>query len=88
MFFPNFTQPQQMMDAWKKAVESGVGRMEGMSEQVTSMQDTAHTRATASVDEAAKLMKDTLAYQQQLGAEWRKAWFGAVKQSMSMFSGA
>ena len=88
MFFPNFTQPQQMMDAWKKAVESSVTRMEGMAEQVTSAQDTAHTRANEGVDEAAKLMKDTLAYQQQLGAEWRKAWFDSVKQSMNMFSGA
>jgi hypothetical protein len=87
MFFPNFTQPQQMMDAWKKAMESSVTRMEGVHQQVATVEASAHTRATEGVDEMAKLMKDTLAYQQQLGAEWRKAWFESVKQSINMFSG-
>jgi len=88
MFFSSFTQPQQMMDAWKTAVESSMSRMEGVSEQVATMQEGAHTRARASVDEAAKLMKDSLAYQQQVGAEWRKAWFDSMKKSMSLFNGS
>ena len=40
------------------------------------------------MDEAAKLMKESVSYATQLSAEWRKLGFEAISKSADMVTGA
>ncbi|MEM1030262.1 MAG: hypothetical protein AAF928_11135 [Myxococcota bacterium] len=85
MSLPDFTQPQQIVDAWRTSVERATDRIEAMADQVASAEEAWFARANAAVDERAKLMKGALAYQQQVSTEWRRAWLGLVARSMNTF---
>jgi hypothetical protein len=73
---------QQWLDFWKKAVEEQTRRAELVTGEWGKIEGKSHEQVSAMVDEMAKLTKESLAYQAQLGAEWRKMWLEATKKSV------
>ncbi|MBW2457445.1 MAG: hypothetical protein JRI68_23260 [Deltaproteobacteria bacterium] len=86
MFYPNFAQPQQFFDMWKKMVEGHITRLEALNEQMSSASELSVTKATEAIDETAKLMKSSLSYTQELASEWRKQSLEVTKQATSMMN--
>jgi len=86
MFFPQFTQPQQIFDAWRKMVTDHISRLEALEAQFRTTEEQTAERTTEAIDEAAKLMKTSLSYTAELGAQWRKQTLEATKQAASMMT--
>ena len=77
------SQAQQMSDAWKKAVEDQVGRMESAFAEAARLQAAGVEQMTGAIDQMAKLQKDTLGYMTQLADEWRKLSLDAARRATS-----
>jgi hypothetical protein len=86
MFYPQFAQPQQFFDLWKKMVEGQVTRIEALNDQLSSASEVTVTRASEAIDESAKLMKASLSYSRELADEWRKQSLEVTKQATSMMN--
>jgi hypothetical protein len=68
-----FSQVQQAaMGAWRKALEDHMARTLSVVGRVSEMETKGQAQATAAIDEWARLMKETLSYQAELSAEWRR----------------
>lgn len=76
-----FPQVQQAMDAWKKAMDEQMARMTNLFEEVGKLSEKSLQQTMTSVDEMAKLVKESLVYANNLGAEWRKMTVEATKQA-------
>lgn len=87
MFMPSFSQPQQILEAWKKTMDGQITRLESLTEQVSQVETQGHTRTTEAIDEAAKLVKDGLSYNQKLATEWRQLMIESTKQTLGMVTG-
>ena len=72
MFYPGFTQPQQILDMWTKATKDHLDRMEQLGEQLSKAQGQGVERAQQAIDESAKLMKESMTYALNLSREWQK----------------
>ena len=88
MFFPNFTQPQQMFAAWTKMATDNLARLETLEAQLKETEDQRVAQAQEAIDESAKLMKASLTYWQELQQAWRKQTIEATKQVTQMAGGA
>jgi DNA integrity scanning protein DisA with diadenylate cyclase activity len=76
-----FAQTQQAMDAWKKLMEEQMKRLSGVFEEAAKLSDKSVQQAVTGIDEMAKLMKESVSYVNQLGAEWRKLAMDATKNA-------
>lgn len=76
-----FAQVQQAMDVWKKAMDEQMSRVTAMFEEVGKLSEKSLQQTVTSVDEMAKLVKETLTYANNLGTEWRKMTLDATKQA-------
>jgi ribosome modulation factor len=72
---------QQWLGFWTKAMTDQQHRAEALGEEWAKIQDKNIAQAGTVLDEIAKLTKESLAYQAQLGAEWRKLWMDGVKKA-------
>jgi hypothetical protein len=79
MFSTPFTQPQQMFSAWQSLMSDSAGRFEQIASQLAEAEASAATRANEAIDEYAKLMKATLAYQRDLATAWRTQMLEAIR---------
>ena len=68
-----FSQMQHAaLAAWQKQVEEQMARTLAIYGRVAELETKGAAQATTAIDEWARLMKETLAYQAELGAEWRR----------------
>ena len=88
MFWTSFAQPQHFGDIWVKSMKDHVARVEAMNKEFERVEAQGADRASEALDEVAKLTRESMAYAQKLGAEWRKAYLDALKKSAEMFGGA
>jgi hypothetical protein len=86
MFFPQFTQPQQFFSAWTKMATDNLAKLEAAQAQMKSAEDQQVQRAGEAIDEAAKLMKASLSYWQDMSQAWRKQSVDATKQAATMIN--
>jgi len=86
MFYPNFAQPQQYFELWKKMVDGHISRLEALNEQLNTAGELSVTKFSEAVDETAKLMKASLSYTNELAGEWRKQSLEVTKQATSMMN--
>lgn len=66
---PDFTQ---MQHDYAKVMTEQMGRMNQALSEMTRLHAEATTHATRAIDDAAKMMKDTLVHTQQMTAEFHK----------------
>jgi hypothetical protein len=81
MFKDTFFAPQQLMTFWKKAGDDQLQRMQTLGDEWAKMEAKGFEQWSSTVDEMAKLTKESLAYSAQLTNEWRKTWLDAVKKN-------
>lgn len=74
--------------AWTKAWFEPLERIEAVYEQMAKMQSASLDQARKNVDEAARLAKESIAYAEQLTAQWRALSFDAAKRTAEMFAAA
>lgn len=84
MFFSQFTQPQQFFAAWTKLATENLTRLEALESQMKDVENQNVERASEAIDEAAKLMKASLSYWQEMSQAWRQQSVEATKQVASM----
>lgn len=72
---------QQRLGFWQKALEDQARRAELLAGEWAAIEGKGFQQVSGAVDELAKLTRESLAYQAQLGAEWRKMWLEAAKKS-------
>ena len=58
--------------AWQKAIADQMSRTTALFGRIATAEATGAQHAITAIDEWSKLMKESLAYQGQLAAEWRK----------------
>ena len=83
MFFPQFTQPQQFVELYRKMVSDHLTRLEGLSAQLESVETKSYERAAEAIEETSKLMKASFDYSQELASAWRKQALEVAKQAAS-----
>lgn len=81
--FNPFTQMGKMMETWTKMAEDSTSRASAFWTEIDKADTQRVERATAAIDEVARLQKETLAYSAKLGAEMRKMSADALKQMTS-----
>lgn len=86
MFFPQFTQPQQFFAAWTKMATENLTRLEALEAQMKEVENQNAERATEAIDEAAKLMKASLTYWQDMSQAWRAQSMETTKQVATMMN--
>jgi hypothetical protein len=74
--------------AFKKMVDEQFTRMENMYAEYGRYEKQGIEQANATIDELARLMKDSVDYSRQLSAEWRKMAKDATKRAAEMWSAA
>jgi hypothetical protein len=73
---------------WTKAWIDPLERIEAIYDQVAKMQAASVEQARKNVDEAARLTKESIAYTEQLTAQWRALSFDAARRMAEMFAAA
>jgi hypothetical protein len=81
MFQSEILQSSKWLEMWSVSAAEHIARMEQMSAQLDRMQAEGLARAQAAVDEGARLLKETLRYNAELAAEWRKISADAMKKA-------
>jgi hypothetical protein len=69
------------MSFWKKAAEDHVARVKSITDEWVKLEGKGYEQAGQMVDEMAKLTKESLAYNAQLAAEWRKLMLDALSNA-------
>ena len=84
-FFPFAlpTVPFFGADAWKQAADAWLGRMTALPEEAAKVEALGAERARATIDESARLARESLAYSLNLSAEWRKLMTETTRQMIA-----
>jgi hypothetical protein len=72
MFFDPIVQSQKALELWTKATQEQLARMAELARNVDATTEQVNTRTREAIDESARLMKASLEYATNLGAEWRR----------------
>jgi hypothetical protein len=83
-----FAQWTKALEAWQKIADDSIARTAAFYAELDKAEAKNVERAESAIHELAKLTKDTLAYQAQLGAEWRKLSIEALQQAAAFGSEA
>ncbi len=81
MKFDPFAQWTKAFETWQKIADDSIARTVAFYAEVDKVEAKNIERAESAIHEIAKITKDTLAYQAQLGAEWRKLSIEAFQQA-------
>ncbi|MBX3231317.1 MAG: hypothetical protein KIT84_10270 [Labilithrix sp.] len=79
-----FTQMGKMMETWTKMAEDSASRASAFWAEMEKADSQRVERASAAIDEVARLQKESLAYGARVGAEMRKLSVDAMKQVTSL----
>lgn len=83
--FAPFTQWTRTWDVWQKMAEDSLSRTTSFYDEMDRLEAKGVERAETAIHELAKMTKETLAYNAQLGAEWRKLSLEALQKASSAF---
>ncbi len=78
------SQVQETQAAWKKLVGDQVARFELGYAEVARMQEQIIAHNKHSIDEMAKLQRESVEYVAQLSAEWRKLTIEATRKAVEL----
>lgn len=74
-------QAQQNLDSWKKMVDEQMARVTSIYDELSKVEGKQIDQLRSGIDEAAKMMKESLAYATQLTAEWRRLSLEATRRA-------
>jgi hypothetical protein len=80
------TQVQQFATFWQKAFGEQLDRWDTMMTEVGKLETKGFEQVCANVDEAARLAKESVAYTNLLGAQWRKLAVDSARQALDLTS--
>lgn len=69
-----------------KMAEENIARMEAFYSEMTRLQEKSVEQTTAAIDEAAKLMKEQVAYGAKLATEWQRIALESSRQAAEMMT--
>jgi hypothetical protein len=84
MFETSATQVQQATTFWQKALGEQVDRWEAMMGQVGKLEAKGFEQVVSTIDEAARLSKESTAYANLLTAQWRKLAVDSSRQMLDL----
>jgi hypothetical protein len=76
---------QQAAAFWQKAIAEQIDRWDSMLSEVGKLETKGFEQICSNVDEAARLAKESAAYANLLGAQWRKLYVDATRQAFDLF---
>jgi hypothetical protein len=80
-----FANAGKVFEAWQQLADDSIARTAAFFSEFDKLEAKAAERAEGAIEEAAKLTKETLAYNAQLAAEWRKLSLETVKRATAAF---
>jgi len=86
MSFDPFAQMTKSFEAWQKMTAESIQRATAFYGEVDKLESKGIERSTVAIDEVSVNFKETLAYGQQLTAEWRRLSLEAIKNASTMFA--
>ena len=78
-----FAMPMFGAEMWKQAMDTWMGRMVAMTEEAAKVEAAGAERARATIDESARLMRESLAYTMGLSSEWRRLVLESTRQMIA-----
>ena len=78
------THMQQAAALWHKAVNDQIDRWDSMLTEVGKLETKGFEQICSNVDEAARLAKESAAYANLLGAQWRKLWVDSTRHALEL----
>lgn len=92
--FDPFAQFSKAFESWQKLADDSYARTQAFYAEMDKIEaknieraETAVGAAELALHEMAKLAKETIAYQAQLGQEWRKLSLESVQRASEAFAG-
>lgn len=76
------------LDLWRTMLDAQRERFEQMASEYERLEKERHARTMTAIDDLAKLMKSSVEYQQQLGAQWREATVDAARKGAGLVEGS
>lgn len=86
MNFDPFEQMSKVWETWQTLAEEQVTRATSFYDAIDKVEAKSVERVETAMSEAQKLTKETLAYNAQLAAEWRKLTFDAFTRAAKAFT--
>lgn len=74
------------LDLWRSMFEAQNTRFEQMVSELERLEKERHDRTMSAIDDVTKLVKSSVDYQTQLGAQWRELGLETAKKSFAMMS--
>jgi hypothetical protein len=84
--FDPFAQFSKAFETWQKVADDSFARTQAFYAEMDKAEAKNIERAESAIHEVAKLTKETLAYQAQLGQEWRKLSLEAIQKASEAFA--
>ncbi len=86
MKFDPFEQMSKAWESWQTIAEESVNRASSFYDAMDKVEAKGVERIESAMSEAQKLTKETLAYNAQLAAEWRKLTFDTFTRAAKAFT--
>lgn len=86
MKFDPFEQMSKAWETWQTMAEESVSRAHSFYDAIDKVEAKGVERAESAMSEAQKLAKETLAYNAQLAAEWRKLTVDSITRAAKAFT--
>ena len=80
------TQQEAAANLFDKMADENIARMESFYAEMTKMHDKSVQQTTTAIDEAAKLMKEQVAYSAKLATEWQRIALESSRQAASFMT--
>ena len=74
------------LDAWRSMMEAQSARFEQLIDELARQEKERHERALSAIDDATELVKNSITYQAQLGAQWRELGLEAARKGLEMMA--
>lgn len=88
MKFDPFEQMTKAWETWQTMADESIARATSYYEAMDKVEAKGIERAESAIHEMAKLTRETLAYNAQLGAEWRRLSIEAMQRAATAFKPA
>jgi hypothetical protein len=78
------SQVQQIVGEWSRMVSEQVTRVESGLGELAKLEGKAVAQATTGFEEAGRIAKESLAFTEKAGAEWRKLFLDATRRTAAI----
>jgi len=80
------SQVQQVVGEWSRMVTEQVSRVESGLGELAKLEGKAVTQAATGLEEAGRIAKESLAFAEKAGAEWRKLFLDVTRRTAAILA--